>query len=274
MHNSAWPTPQDYNEAIQNPKLCFADADLCAGKVDLNAIGLPKAASGSFASVYRIVTPKGAWAIRCFLTFRKDQAERYQHVSDFVLFDGLDCTVEFHYIEQGIKVGGRWYPIVKMPWIDGPTLEAYIQANLSDREKLESLANDFYELSMALERAGIAHGDLQHGNFLVNPDGLKLVDYDAFYVPELRGKLSLEFGHPNYQHPLRDDFHFDGIEDLDVFKAAMLESISSLGFVFAMQCVTPSLIQLAETNPKQCSDTAVWMWKQAQQFLDTYVERF
>ena len=40
-----------------------------------------------------------------------------------------------------------------------------------------------------LERHGIAHGDLQHGNLLVAADGtFRLVDYDGMYVPALRGE--------------------------------------------------------------------------------------
>lgn len=204
-----WPTPQDYNEAIQSPKLCFADSDLTKGKVETNAIGLPKAASGTFASVYKIDSCNRAWAVRCFLTFRGEQKERYESISHFVQFDNLGCTVPFEYIERGIKVLGQWYPIVKMPWIDGPTMDVYISQNYRDGAKMLELRNAFYELSMSLESAGIAHGDLQHGNIIVSSAGLRLVDYDAFYVPALDGKLSLEFGHPNYQHPLRDDYHFD-----------------------------------------------------------------
>jgi hypothetical protein len=204
-----WPTPQDYNEAIQSPKLCFADEDLKNGKVETNSIGLPKAASGTFASVYKIVSANQAWAVRCFLTFRTEQKDRYITVSKFVQFDNIDGTVSFDYLERGIKVAGQWYPIVKMPWIDGPTMDVYVTKNYRDGARMLALRNAFYDLSMSLESTGIAHGDLQHGNIIVSPDGLRLVDYDALFVPELDGKLSLEFGHPNYQHPLRDDYHFD-----------------------------------------------------------------
>ncbi|MBX3135462.1 hypothetical protein KF707_04460 [Candidatus Obscuribacterales bacterium] len=208
-HPQLWPTPQDYNETIQNPHICFEDSDLRTGKVETTPIGLPRSASGTFASVYKIKSPGGVWAVRCFLTFRTEQKERYLSISKFVQFDDLDCTVAFDFIEQGIKVSGQWYPIVKMPWIDGPTMDTYVAKNYRDGAKMLALRNAFYELSMSLETAGIAHGDLQHGNIIVNAEGLRLVDYDAFFVPELSGQLSLEFGHPNYQHPMRDDYYFD-----------------------------------------------------------------
>src|SRR5436305_8445438 len=66
------------------------------------------------------------------------------------------------------------------------------------------LAIRFAELVGELRAAGIAHGDLQHGNILVAPGGdLRLTDYDGMYVPALSGLESNELGHRNYQHPGR-----------------------------------------------------------------------
>jgi len=49
-----WPTPQDYNEAIQNPQLSFGDPELQGGKPELTPLGLPRPITGGFASVYRM----------------------------------------------------------------------------------------------------------------------------------------------------------------------------------------------------------------------------
>jgi hypothetical protein len=216
----SWPTPQDYNEAVQSPNLCFADSDLGKGIVETNTLGLPKSATGAFASVYKVTTPTAKWAVRCFLTERRDQEERYKLISEYVLFDDLDCTVDFHYLDKGIKVKGQWFPLVKMPWIDGPNLDVYLQNISKDKGKLAQLRTDFHALVMELELAGIAHGDLQHGNIIVSPNGLRLVDYDGLYVPSLAGRVNLEFGHFNYQHPLRDEFHFD--ESVDNFSSWLI----------------------------------------------------
>ncbi|MBX9723714.1 MAG: hypothetical protein K2X81_20075, partial [Candidatus Obscuribacterales bacterium] len=61
----SWPSPQDYNEAIQNPHLCFSDEELRNGKAVLNALGLPQPNSGNFASVYRVRCDGKDWAVRC-----------------------------------------------------------------------------------------------------------------------------------------------------------------------------------------------------------------
>ena len=204
-----WPTPQEYNEAIQIPASAFVDEDLKSATPLLNALGLPRPVTGAFASVYKMSKGESSWAVRCFLNHREEQKERYEKTAEFVLFDDLDCTVPFYYIEQGIRVKGRWYPILKMEWIDGVTLEKYLQDNYSDSNKMTLLRESFREMCLDLDRAGIAHGDLQHGNILVAEDGLRLVDYDALFVPSLKGKQSLELGHPNYQHPLRRPTHYD-----------------------------------------------------------------
>lgn len=217
-----WPTPQEYNEAIQTPQLCFSDPDLKKTRIALNALGLPKSASGAFASVYKATNGSTAWAVRCFLSNRPEQSARYKHISDFVLFDNLDSTVDFHYLTEGVQVKGQWYPCLKMVWVEGPTLDQYIEANFKDSAKMTELLKSFHQMVGELEGAGIGHGDLQHGNIIVSDKGLRLVDYDALYVPALAGLKSLEFGHPNYQHPLRTENHYD--PDVDNFSCWLIHA--------------------------------------------------
>ncbi len=222
MTPSFWPTPQDYNESIQSPHIFIGDAELASGIVETNALGLPKSMTGAFASVYKITVGKSAWAVRCFLVNRVEQRERYQKVSEFVLIDDLECTIDFHYLENGIKIKGEWFPLVKMPWVEGDTLDQYVLRNYQNTETMRSLLVQFHGMMDDLKRAGISHGDLQHGNILVTTDGLRLVDYDALFVPALAGKQSLELGHPNYQHPSRNSKHYD--KDVDNFSAWLLHT--------------------------------------------------
>ncbi|MDZ4834106.1 MAG: hypothetical protein SGJ27_10050 [Candidatus Melainabacteria bacterium] len=204
-----WPTPQEFNEAIQTPQLCFSDADLKNTRILLNPLGLPKSATGAFASVYKATNGSTSWAVRCFLSNRPEMSARYQHISDFVLFDNLDSTVDFHYLAEGVRVKGHWYPCLKMVWVEGPTLDQYVEVNYKNSEKMTALLKSFHQMVGELEGAGIGHGDLQHGNIIVTDQGLRLVDYDALFVPALKGLKSLEFGHPNYQHPQRTENDYD-----------------------------------------------------------------
>ncbi len=208
-----WITPQEYNEAIQTPISSFSDPILRNGRPQLNALGLPHCASGTFASVYRLKTKEGDFAVRCPLIERDDLKSRYAAISDFVSNGDLECIVPFEYLEDGILVRGKWHPVIKMRWLEGETLDTYLNKHYRDGELMHSLVQQFAKLAHELEIAGIAHGDLQHGNILVCKKGLMLVDYDPLFVPALSGQLSLEIGHPNYQHPRRTERHYDSTVD-------------------------------------------------------------
>ena len=205
----SWPTPQEYNEAVQNSLHNFADEELRKGAVQVNSIGLPRVASGAFASVYRMHCPSRDVAVRCFLKNTADQHARYAEISSFVMTDDLECTVGFEYVEQGIKIGSEWYPILKMEWVEGHSLDLYVRHHVSDSAKMAKLLESTQKTAMELRRGGIAHGDLQHGNIIVRDDGsYRLVDYDGMFVPKMGETLSNELGHRNYQNPARDAGHF------------------------------------------------------------------
>ncbi|MBX9694995.1 MAG: hypothetical protein K2Z81_21600, partial [Cyanobacteria bacterium] len=209
----SWITPQDYNEAIQTPAVSFADPVLQSGRPLLNAVGLPHCATGTFASVYRLRTKEGDFAVRCPLFLRDDMDKRYAAIRDFLSNRELECMVPFEYLERGILVRGNWQSVIKMRWQEGETLDEYLNKYYQNSERVRKLTTQFSRLARDLKNAGIAHGDLQHGNILVSKDGLMLVDYDPIFVPALSGLTSLEIGHPNYQHPGRNAIQYDTTMD-------------------------------------------------------------
>ncbi|RKZ53703.1 MAG: hypothetical protein DRR16_22910 [Candidatus Parabeggiatoa sp. nov. 3] len=219
----AWPTAQDYSEAVQNPRLNFQDAELKTGQVELNQLGLPRPRSGNFATVYRMRCGQRHWAVRCFLRNVTDQQERYATISEYFARIKrlgriqLPYMVDFEFLEKGIKVNGQWYPILKMEWVEGELLDKFIEKQLPNSTTLRHLAERWVTMTQTLENAGIAHGDLQHGNILIVKGELKLIDYDGMFVSTLFGFSSNEVGHYNYQHPSRngDDFR----ADIDRFSA-------------------------------------------------------
>jgi serine/threonine protein kinase len=203
-----WPTPQDYNEAIQFIDTNLSDEELRAGSVELTQLGLPRPITGAFASVYKIHAAQKNWAAKCFLNDLPDLKERYKAIAEFVHNDDLPYTLDFVYLKEGIRIRGDWYPILKMEWVEGEQLFEYVRNNLTRSYKLTKLADRFLEMLKRLHDAGIAHGDLQHGNIIVLKDELYLVDYDGMYVPQLKGWTSNELGHRNYQHPARTKTDF------------------------------------------------------------------
>ena len=204
----SWPTAPDYNESIQSPHLNFNDPELKGGSVETTALGLPRPFSGGFASVYKVSCGHREWAVRCFLREFIDQQQRYEAISKHLSAAKLPYMVGFDFLSQGIKVRGKWYPILKMEWVKGELLHKYIKRNLHNPSALMCLANHWVAMLKALQAANIAHGDLQHGNVLITNGNLRLIDYDGIYVPALAGQSSHEVGHRNYQHPQRTQFDF------------------------------------------------------------------
>jgi len=195
----AWPSDQDYNEAIQNPRIAFADPELQAGQVELDPMGLPKPRSGNFATVYKIISDGASHAVRCFRYDNPEHDVRYPEIASHLVQNRLPYMVSFRYMSEGIRVGPSWYPILKMKWIEGDSLISYVEKNLSSRRALQNLAAEWSRMLDELQRAKIAHGDLQHGNVIVVQGAIKLVDYDGMYVPALEGCRGIELGHRNYR---------------------------------------------------------------------------
>jgi WD40 repeat protein len=204
-----WPLSQDYNEAIQDPPSSFSDPDLQNSNPTTNALGLPTLCSGNFADVYQMRNGTRSWAVKCFTREVPHLRERYLEIGSYLQEVRVPFTVPFKYLDQGIRIGHRWFPILKMDWIEGPTLNQFIKQNLHKPNTLEKLAKLWIALARNLRSANLTHCDLQHGNVLLVPGrqpgtlAIKLVDYDGMMVPSLEGRNSGEVGHPAYQHPQR-----------------------------------------------------------------------
>lgn len=216
--HSTWPTPQDFNEAIQTPTISFASEELKTCAAQVNAMGIPVPVSGAFASVYKLispqqVSPQQAWAIKCFMREVPDQVQRYGLINNLIKRDNLDCLVGFEFMQNGIRVHDAWYPILKMDWLEGASILDFIDAHCNDSAALAQIAYEFLDVTLKLKSCGIAHGDLQHGNMIITENGLRLVDYDGMFVPGMEGMLSNELGHRNYQHPGREAHHFGSYID-------------------------------------------------------------
>jgi uncharacterized protein YjbI with pentapeptide repeats len=155
--------------------------------------------------------------VRCFTRIpQSDVQQRYKLISEYLSQHEIPYLVDFEFLTQGILVKGEWYPILKMDWVQGSEIDRYIGEHIDDSQVLLRLDRQLKQLQKDLQQVGIAHGDLQHGNIMVDSEGeLKLVDYDGMYVPALRGAPPLEVGHPNYQPPMRSSKDFS--DRLDEF---------------------------------------------------------
>ena len=201
---SAWPSPTDYTTAIQNPQICFRDADLKGASVEKHRLTrMPKEWTGNFAQVYELRAGADRWAVKCFTRASENLTARYTAISSALAAAKLPYFVEFRFLADQMLVNGKRYPIVKMQWLEGQPIDKFVEQNLFYPQVLLDLAASLVKMVDTLERQRLAHGDLQHGNVVVTPSGLKLVDYDGMFVPSFTGMAAPEVGLPSFQHPKR-----------------------------------------------------------------------
>jgi serine/threonine protein kinase len=110
-----------------------------------------------------------------------------------------------------------------MEWVAGKQLQDYVEDHLREPKVLGRLADRWRGVVSGLGRVHIAHGDLQHGNILVDSQGqIRLVDYDGFFIPPLQGHPpDEEVGHANYQHAERIRWGYYE-ENVDGFSALVI----------------------------------------------------
>jgi hypothetical protein len=223
LTTNPWPTARNYAEAVQCPAVCFEEPSLRRMLPAVDRLGMPLVTSGQFAYVFKL-NPEGskdeALAVRCFRGYLGDRAERYSALDAHLEAHRINALPRFKYLPKGILVTGRRYPVLVMEWVEGPTLDVYLDEAVGRREALTHLADEWLRLVAALTEAKVAHGDLQHGNIIVERGQLRLVDLDGMYVPALEGFRASEVGHQHYQHPARDIKHFS--RDTDSFSTLVV----------------------------------------------------
>jgi serine/threonine protein kinase len=198
-----YPSAVDYTLALQNPAIAFADASLQAATFTQGLMG-PYGIAGTSAVVFHATIAGEDHALRCYTREDASTPERYAALDRFVSENGLSKfvgTVTWHVDEVRVK-DKRW-PVLKMDWIAGQQLNEYVGylADNGNTAALRTLAERWLDLVNELQRVRFAHGDLQHGNILVDRQGhLRLVDFDSMWIPPLQGQAPpTESGHTSYQ---------------------------------------------------------------------------
>src|ERR1700675_879761 len=145
-----WPLSQDYNETIQDCAACFSDPELKQSEAVCNALGLPMPCSGNFADVYAVKSGQRKWAVKCFTREIPGLRERYIQVSQYLQQVNLPFMVDFKFLEQGIRVRGQWFPVLKMQWVEGFNFNAFVRDNLDKPPVLKTLAQIWVKVAARL----------------------------------------------------------------------------------------------------------------------------
>jgi serine/threonine protein kinase len=171
-----YPTFDQYQATLQSPKTCFKLKELQNGTIEKDLWGLPRVRSGGFALTYRIWGKYRCMAVRCFHKDVQDRSQRYTYISKFIREINNSCFTPISYIHKGIRINNTMYPITNMDWVEGDTLEKYINSNINDPSRINTISQRFTQLIKSLSDINMAHGDLSHQNILVNGNELVLVD--------------------------------------------------------------------------------------------------
>ena len=198
------PSRTEIVTAMSN-SVCHKADELKGGSVIKNGTRVVQYAGG-YTNVFPFVAKDGKKvAVRCWCADIDQAKERCQRISEFLKQDTSRYFVNFKYVDDALLIGGVLHPIVVMEWVDGLTLKKYVEEHGPSKALFLDLAAKFLEMAQYLHSHNIAHGDLQHGNIMVRPDGsLVLIDYDSMYIDDLKGYTDVVKGLPGYQHPNRD----------------------------------------------------------------------
>ena len=81
-----YPNLEQYQEALQNPKLALLDPELKDGSIATTGLGLPLALCGGFALIYSVKARSKKYAVRCFHKQSKNLEARYQAITSRLKF--------------------------------------------------------------------------------------------------------------------------------------------------------------------------------------------
>jgi len=198
------PSKADIITAVQNLNLFLKVPELNGSTVKLNSNGTPYVFTGGFTMVFQFTKGATKWAFRVWHCGFKQQKERFKKISQYLEKGKLPYFEDIIYDEKSLLVGSEWVDTIRMKWLEGDLLKNHIEKNINNFEIIQLLADSFLEMFTLLHKHNISHGDLQHGNILIDEDyNIRLIDYDSVCVPDIEGDEELVTGLKGYQHPSR-----------------------------------------------------------------------
>lgn len=230
--------PADIVDIIQTPIL-IKDSFIRRGKVVLDEKQNPVHYTGGFAIVFPFLVDGEKWAFRCWYNSVGNVGKRLKILSEELGRLNLPYFSKFKYVENGIALDGSIRPTTRMRWIDGLNIKDYICNHSKEPSVLYKLADDFKKMCHDMHINEIAHGDLQHGNIIVDSSTqIYLIDYDSVYLPVFKGEKDIITGLGAYQHPSR-------INNQNVFAHEKLDYFSELIIYLSILAIaiSPDLVE-------------------------------
>lgn len=241
-----YPLISEYIEAIRSAEDNFDKLSNLRPVLDSN--NNPIMSSGNFAVVFKMkdIETDKEYAVKCFTREQKEREDRYREIIKVLELTNSSYFVSTRYMEKELFVDTSLsneteFPVLVMDWVEGYSIDQFIQDNISNKYKLNLLAYNFCQLGNWLLSQQFAHGDLKPDNIIIKEDyTLVLVDYDGMYVPAFKGKSALEIGSSDFQNPNRSTYAFN--RHIDDF------SITLIALSLKAIALSPSLYKKSNTN--------------------------
>lgn len=229
MTTFTWPTAEEYDNALRQRATTCSDPEIQCGtlKTHKDDPDWPLRLNGG-GSLSVLVYQVGNKVVRCFTSDASrgimppaDIIQRYEGLMAYQRNarkgrQTLPFLTHHLWIKPGFRIQNTWYPFLKLGYISNTQrLGDFLSREHHHPPTLKRLAELWLAMIRQMEQRGIAHGDLDWSNVLVEEDTgthdlrLHLIDFDGIYVPELAQAASLgmglaEKGHLDFQYPPRD----------------------------------------------------------------------
>lgn len=177
-----------------------------------NAPDVPYGQEGRQATVYKLLSDKGQWALKVFKPrYRQPYIarisglmSRYSHLPGMAVCGRK--VVSHRKDMELLKAHNELAYAVLMPWISGRTwMETLLLRTRFSPQQSLAMARAFLEVMATLEEEGISHGDISSSNIMLpmlnGGQGLELVDVEQIYIPGMERPDVLPEGSPGYGFP-------------------------------------------------------------------------
>lgn len=260
-----YPLISEYIEAIKSAEDNFKVLRFLSPV--LGEDGMPIMSVGDSSVVFKMQDVEDGcfFAVKCFLKEQSGRSENYNLITCKLKDVFSNYFVKLKYFEKELYVDTKYssentFPVLLMEWVEGKELCAFLYDNMNDVVSLQRLCYNFSIFSYWLLQQPFAHGNLNSENILIKKDGsIVLVDYDAMYVPAMKGQKHRELGSPGFCHPQRNENIFD--EHIDDFPIVLIllsiKAITIRPDLIRLYCTKESLLFL-KSDLQHLGKTKVW----------------
>lgn len=232
-----YPLISEYAEAILNAEDNFATLTNLRPVLDGNSS--PIMSSGNFAVVFKMTDGEKFYAVKCFTREQDGRSKAYKSIAEHISQLKSKYFTTIKYLEYELFVDANStneteFPILLMEWVEGLTLDKYIDEYKGNPFVLHNLCVSFAELCKWLCSQNIAHGDLKPDNIIIRPTGdIVLIDYDGMFLPTMEGEDAREMGSTNYRLPSRNIRDFNRYID-DFALAAISLNLKAISVIYGI----------------------------------------